>query len=977
MAYFAKNYSALRFPIHRDGDEPRPGFREAQRGALFAIASHFTRRGDPAIVTMPTGSGKTAVLEASAYLLEARRVLILTPSRLVREQIAEDFGTLGILKRLGALAEDLAAPAVMATSQRVKTDEDWEAMRAFDVVVATVPSVSPSIEGIPAPPPDLFDLILVDEAHHSPALTWRTLIAGFPGARKILFTATPFRRDDREIKGRFVYSYDLKHAYDDGVFGHIDYLPVEVDGSDTSREAEDRAIAIAAEAKFRADRAANLDHLLMVRTDSRTRARELEAVYAAHTTLKLKLVTGDQSLTYVRRMLAKLDAGELDGIICVNMMGEGFDMPRLKIAAVHSPHRSLAVTLQFVGRFARTVGERLGNATFLAPVSAIKGEARQLYAEGAVWAEIIPNLSEARIQREVDMRETLESFEPLTSVPDLADLSLYGLSLYAHVKIFRLREAPDLAAPMAFGGDRETVFSWVSDTQRTSIHVTRQVSGVRWASDDRLIDIRYDIFVFTYDEASKLLFICASKRADGYYRTLARNLTGYDPRILPLSHVSRALKELGDPRFFQIGMKKRQAASLSESYRIMAGPHADEEIRKEDARLYDRGHCFGSATDGDERLTIGLSSASKVWSNRTLSLPELLGWCEALARKINDKKAAVTGSKLDILQTGETIAKIPARPIFAIWSNEIYLDPPLALFNDAAGTAHTMLLSEFSLMITGWAEDHIDLNLECDEVSTDLRFTLESGSPLFAYADDAQPRITLNWQRYNVDLVDHMNDDPISFTLDDWSRLDGEEHFSAPEGGFDLYDDDLVDTLDWQAADVDITVEYAAGEKLAKSIQGHLRSVLSAGDDEVVYWDHGSGETADFVAFKRRDDGGVDIRFYHCKGSSGSKPGNRVDDVYEVCGQAVKGYIWCDVPRLVKRLLRRYKAKTGMADFVRGDEETLKAFQQARPWSFRMIVVQPGIRRGAIEQKLSEVLGAANSHSLSSGLLPLRTLGSP
>ncbi|WP_447407206.1 hypothetical protein, partial [Clostridium perfringens] len=81
-----------------------------------------------------------------------------------------------------------------------------------------------------------------------------------------------------------------------------------------------------------------------------------------------------------------------------------------------APHRSLAVTLQFNGRIARTVGERLGSATFLAPMSAIQVEARQLYAEGAVWAEIIPNLSEARIRREVDVRETLEAFEPQTSV---------------------------------------------------------------------------------------------------------------------------------------------------------------------------------------------------------------------------------------------------------------------------------------------------------------------------------------------------------------------------------------------------------------------------------------------------------------------------------------------------------------------------------------------------------------------------------
>ena len=34
-------------------------------------------------------------------------------------------------------------------------------------------------------------------------------------------------------------------------------------------------------------------------------------------------------------------------------LGEGFDLPDLKVAALHDIHKSLAVTLQFIGRFTR------------------------------------------------------------------------------------------------------------------------------------------------------------------------------------------------------------------------------------------------------------------------------------------------------------------------------------------------------------------------------------------------------------------------------------------------------------------------------------------------------------------------------------------------------------------------------------------------------------------------------------------------
>lgn len=975
MSYFATHYSSLTFPIAIDGDEPDPGFREAQRGALFAIGAHFTQRNDPAIVTMPTGSGKTAVLQASAFILQACRVLILTPSRLVREQIAEDFGRLGVLKRITALPGETAEPSVMSTEGRIRTLAQWEAMRAFDVVVATVQSVSPHLEEVPSPPVDLFDLILVDEAHHSPALTWKTVIESFADARKVLFTATPFRRDDREIKGRFVYTYDLKRAYEDGVYGHIEYEPVEIDESKLGKVEQDIMIAKAAEARLRKDKKAGFDHLLMVRTDGKSRAREIEKVYAENTGLKLQLVTGDHSLAHVRRVLGKLDADELDGIVCVNMFGEGFDMPRLKVAAVHAPHRSLAVTLQFIGRFARTVGENLGTATFVAAPSSIEVEAKQLYAAGAVWTEMIPNMSEARIEREVSLREALETFDKTSGAADFGDLSLYSLSPYAHVKIYRLFEPFNFAREPYFGFDREIVFSWVSEARRASVYITRRAESVRWASDDRLIDISFDVFIFYYDEKAKLLFICASKRVEGLYRRIVQNLIGYEPRILSVSHINRALKELSDARFHQVGMKKRSVASLNESYRIMAGSRSDEDIRDEDARLYNRGHCFGSAYDGDDKVTIGLSSSSKIWSNTTFTLPELLDWCGELARKIHDKKAAITGTKLDKLATGTTVTSIPSTILFAEWPRHLYLDPPLALFKTSEGD-HTLPLTDFSLEVVASDKDGALIRIGNDDFETHIQYRLTDRDALFAYANEDAAGLTLTWHRDQVDVVDYLNDDPLAFTLDDWSRLDGEDHFPALIDGPELYSSDLVDVVDWKAEGVDPRIEYAEGAGLDSSIQGYLARALNRDEFEIVYWDHGSGETADFVAFRRRDDGGVDVLLYHCKGSSGDKAGNRVGDVYEVCGQAVKCVIFCDLPRLVSRLAGRFNRRSGMARFIKGDHAQLKALARIRPATFQMIVVQPGISRQNIKQKLSEVLGAANAHLASAGMLEMRTLGS-
>jgi len=51
------------------------------------------------------------------------------------------------------------------------------------------------------------------------------------------------------------------------------------------------------------------------------------------------------------------------------MLGEGFDLPNLKIAAVHDTHKSLAVLLQFTGRFTRAAGKNVGEASVIANVA--------------------------------------------------------------------------------------------------------------------------------------------------------------------------------------------------------------------------------------------------------------------------------------------------------------------------------------------------------------------------------------------------------------------------------------------------------------------------------------------------------------------------------------------------------------------------------------------------------------------------------
>jgi len=160
---------------------------------------------------------------------------------------------------------------VKELDEKIQTQAEWESLRDFDVVVSTPNCSSPGYEDIPAPPVDLFDLLIVDEAHHSAANTWRSLLASVKRSHQALFSATPFRRDKEEVVGRFVYNYPVSEAFTDGIFGRIAY--VQVDPSPGLNP--DVAIALKTAEVFAKDRQQGLSHCVMVRTDRKKRANEL------------------------------------------------------------------------------------------------------------------------------------------------------------------------------------------------------------------------------------------------------------------------------------------------------------------------------------------------------------------------------------------------------------------------------------------------------------------------------------------------------------------------------------------------------------------------------------------------------------------------------------------------------------------------------------------------------------------------------
>ena len=114
----------------------------------------------------------------------------------------------------------------------------------------------------------------------------------------------------------------------------------------------DRAIGEAAITRLRQDLDRGLDHVLMARVRTIARAKDLHERYLEFAA-DLNPVVVYSRMGVKRRDEALGPAlRESRIVVCVDMLGEGFDLPALKVAAIHDAHKSLGVTLQFVGRFA-------------------------------------------------------------------------------------------------------------------------------------------------------------------------------------------------------------------------------------------------------------------------------------------------------------------------------------------------------------------------------------------------------------------------------------------------------------------------------------------------------------------------------------------------------------------------------------------------------------------------------------------------
>lgn len=963
MAYFKEQYPNVFFII---ADENSEGLRNAQLGAIHAISSYYTLYDKkPALVVMPTGSGKTSVLIMTAYLQRVNRVLIITPSKLVRGQIFEEFSQLITLKRLGVLPKIIKNPKVIEIKGYLKTKTEWEKLTEYDVVVSTPNCFYEAIKNHIEIPENLFDLILVDEAHHSSAISWDAIISYFKDSKKVFFTATPFRKDKKEIEGELIYSYPLSKAFDDKIFSEIMFFPVD----EKNGIENDITLASEAEKKFKEDRESGFDHYLFVRTNSLEHGKKLFAVYNAHTGLKLKIVDSTQTFKTIKKVIEELKNKQLDGVICVNMLGEGFDFPNLKIAAIHKPHKSLAATLQFIGRFVRTNASNIGEAKFLAIVNEeLEIENTQLYSNDALWRDKIIDMSEGRIEREGEVKRALNTFRDIyPEQENYDDLSIYNINPFFHVKIYKVN---DFQYPKSIEITNNEVIKYlISDEYKSIIIITKEITRPKWLAIDQLINVEHNLFIIYFDSSSRLLFINSSLKTIGFYDNIIKQLTSSKFERISKSQINKVLVEVENPEFFNIGLANRMGTS-GETYKILAGPSAQNVLSKSDGRLYSGGHVFVKGVSAGNNITIGYSSASKVWSNRYDQIPLFIKWCKDVGSKILSSKEVNTNSNFDNIPKGILINEFPHEVYFGTWNAETYMNPPIISVGDTSSNVVQIL--DFDICIikeNNFNNKRVLIDLKHNDITIPLSYDFEDH---YKIRDGQDDDYNVSFESEDINLIYYLNEFPLDLYLtENFEEISNHEFLASPKVEINPFDVGQIFVFDWELYKTDTKQEFGT----RNSIHETLKAYLLISNYDIIIYDHGSGEIADFLTVK--NDSEIKIELYHVKAAKGdSATGNRVDEVYEVVGQAIKSLKWLiNFSTFIKHLKRRTHNKS--EKYIKGDSAILESiFSESKRKSFEINIVQPGISKSGFTQKIGELFAACDHYIRVSGHNILKVYGS-
>jgi excisionase family DNA binding protein len=364
--------------------EDNTSLREPQRDAYMSAFEFFQNGGATAIIQLPVGCGKSGLASILPFGISKGRVLIIAPNLTIKDELLKSLDITNKQKcfwrRMRVLEDkDMVSGPYVTTLDT----GNLSVCEKSHIVLTNIHQLATNVDKwLTKFPENFFDLIIVDEAHHGAAESWKTVFKKFPKAKVVNLTATPFRSDRQELEGKLIFRYAFKSA---SIKGYIKKLKASyVAPSELTFTVEDsektfsldevlkmkdeewfsRGVALSDPCnvsivdnsleKLENLRQTGTKHQIIAVACSINHARRIRSMYAERG-YNAAIIHSKMDPEEQDDVLRDLRNGTLDCIVQVQMLGEGFDHPKLSVAAIFRPFRTLAPYIQFVGRILRVI----------------------------------------------------------------------------------------------------------------------------------------------------------------------------------------------------------------------------------------------------------------------------------------------------------------------------------------------------------------------------------------------------------------------------------------------------------------------------------------------------------------------------------------------------------------------------------------------------------------------------------------------
>lgn len=386
--------------------------RDCQREAFAALANYYGGGGRRAACVMSVGAGKTALGVVACLAFAQRRALVITPGSVIRGAFDKAFDHQAIGNVLyglpgGPLIPGSKPPKVLTLDRNdgPVSGISRKALLAADVIITNFHSLGSGTDGndlLSKLQPDDIDLIIVDEAHIAAADSYQRTFRHFDHARTLLMSACFQRLDGKPIDADVVYRYRLIDSIADGHAKNLrvhrfapapeqtmyeivwpDGTRSEITGRDALLELihDERKLAritaksdisirqvmhaVKAALQEQRQRLYPIKPRVLFSALGQLHAEQIARIGEAYgiPCATLHYAHSEERIRTTRARYEQ-ESGDLQGIVQLKMLGQGYDFPPITVVVPMRPYGSFSEFYQFIGR-----GIRVLNHSSLQPTS--------------------------------------------------------------------------------------------------------------------------------------------------------------------------------------------------------------------------------------------------------------------------------------------------------------------------------------------------------------------------------------------------------------------------------------------------------------------------------------------------------------------------------------------------------------------------------------------------------------------------------